>query len=674
MYNAAMSSRSFLAYFLLAAAAVLIGGAVGFLLYSAWDLPEVQTLEHFKPSITTRVYSDSNQLLAEFFVENRTPVKLADAPDVFVKALIATEDARFATHRGLDYRGIARAFIRNIRARKVVEGGSTLTQQLAKVLFLTPERSYLRKLKEMALALKIEQRYTKQEILALYLNQIYFGSGAYGIESAAQTYFGKPARDLDIAECALLAGIPRSPKYYSPFRSRESAAARRKHVLDRLVATGTLTPSQAEEANRKPLPVEPVIQRKGPAPAPYFVEYIRQKVEERFGSGILYSGGLNIYTSINDTLQGYAERSLRDGLETVEGKIGRKKRDAQPLQAAIVAIDPASGHIRAMVGGRDFASSQFNRAWQAQRQPGSAFKPIVYAAALDRGYSAADLLSDAPMSVRVDSKKVWVPENFTRTYHGDVTLRRSLAQSLNVPTVRLLAKVGIEDTIRFARKLGVRSPLKAVLPLALGSSDVTLLELTAAYSVFANSGIRVDPSAILLITDSNGRTVYASDAVPVQTMKPETAFLITNLLKGVIERGTGWKAKELGRPAAGKTGTTNDYRDAWFIGYTPALVSGVWVGYDDQRSLGPKATGSRAAPPIWLDFMKQAHAGLEPVDFSPPGGIIVRSIDPRTGLLSSERCGASLSEAFLPGTEPRRYCEERAAIADDQVIQDEAPE
>jgi penicillin-binding protein 1A len=278
------------------------------------------------------------------------------------------------------------------------------------------------------------------------------------------------------------------------------------------------------------------------------------------------------------------------------------------------------------------------------------------------------------MTVKVDNRKSWTPENFTRFYQGEVTLRKALAQSLNVPTVRLLAKVGIDDTIRFARGLGIRSPLKPVLPLALGSSDVTLLEIAGAYSVFANGGIRVEPSAIQLITDSSGRTVYANDAVPVQAMKPETAYLVTNLLKGVVEHGTGWRAKELGRPAAGKTGTTNDYRDAWFIGYTPFLVSGVWVGYDDQRSLGPKATGARAALPIWLAFMKQAHLGQEPVDFNAPGGIITRSIDPRTGLLSSERCRASLSEAFLPGTEPRRYCEERTEAADEPLIQDEAPD
>jgi penicillin-binding protein 1A len=671
-----MNTRSVLTFVLLSFLAVLIGSSVGFVLYSAWDLPEVQALEHFKPSITTRVFSDSNQLLAEFFVENRTPVQLADVPDVLVKALIATEDTRFYSHSGLDYRGIARALVRNVRAGKVLEGGSTLTQQLAKVLFLTPERSYLRKLKEMALALKIEQRYTKQEILNLYLNQIYFGSGAYGIEAAAQTYFGKRVRDLNIAECALLAGIPRSPKYYSPFRSRESAMARRKHVLDRLVKTAVIAPAQAEEAEHAPLPTEPTIQHKGPAPAPYFVEYIRQKVEERFGSSILYSGGLNIYTSINTTLQEYAERSLLAGLERLEAKLDRKQRghQHQPLQAAIIALDPSTGHIRAMVGGRDFNKSQFNRAWQALRQPGSAFKPIVYAAAIDRGYSAADLLSDTPMSIKIDSKKIWAPENFTRTYQGDVTIRKALAQSLNVPTVRMLSKIGIDETIRFARTLGIRSPLRPVLPLALGSSDVSLLELTAAYAVFANNGVRLDPVAILLITDSSGRVLYTNDSLPVQALKPETSYLVTNLLKGVIDRGTGWKARELGRPVAGKTGTTNDYRDAWFIGYTPTLVSGVWVGYDDQRSLGPKATGSRAALPIWLEFMKNAHQGQEPVDFSAPDSIIYRNIDPRTGLLSTERCRSSLREAFLPGTEPRKYCEEQGTVDEEPSIQDEAPE
>ncbi|HEX2769106.1 MAG TPA: transglycosylase domain-containing protein, partial [Geobacteraceae bacterium] len=336
-----------MAYLALVLATVLIGGSVGFILYSAWDLPEVQTLESYKPSITTRVYSGSNQLLAEFFVENRTPVVLSDVPDALIKALVATEDTRFYSHRGLDYRGLARALYRNVRSGKILEGGSTLTQQLAKVLFLTPERSYMRKIKEMALALKIEQRYTKQEILTLYLNQIYFGSGAYGVEAAAQTYFGKPVKDLALAECALLAGIPRSPKYYSPFTSRESAFSRRAHVLNRLVATGTITEAQAREASRMPFPTRPTVQHKGPAPAPYFVEYIRQKVEERFGSSILYSGGLNIYTSIDTALQGHAERALIAGLAKLEPKLDRKHKHLQPLQAAIVVLDPATSHILA---------------------------------------------------------------------------------------------------------------------------------------------------------------------------------------------------------------------------------------------------------------------------------------------------------------------------------------
>ncbi len=669
-----MSKRSIIAYLALTAAAVAIGSTIGFLIYSAWDLPEVHALENFKPSITTRVYSGSHTLLAEFFVENRTPVRLDDVPDILIKALIATEDRRFYSHHGIDFQGIFRAFIRNVRARRIIEGGSTLTQQLAKVLFLTPERSYIRKIKEMVLALKIEQRYTKREILGLYLNQIYFGSGAYGIEAAARTYFGKPAKELTLAECAMLAGLPRSPKYYSPFRSPESARRRRAHVLRRLVETGAISSEQEAEANSAPLPAEPALRRDGPTPAPYFVEYVRQKVEERFGASILYSGGLNICTSIDDRLQDFAEQAVQNGLERMERSRRRAKKKGPPLQAAIVALDPATGHILAMVGGRDFRKSQFNRAWQALRQPGSAFKPIVYAAAIQQGYSATDLLSDTPLSIRIDNRKVWSPDNFTKTYQGDVTLRKALTLSLNVPTVRLLSAIGIDRTIRFARSLGVRSPLKAVLPLALGSSDVTLLELTSAYAVFDNSGIRLAPAAILSITDSSGRALYVNNTIPSQAMRPETAYIITNLLQGVVERGTGWRAKALGRPVAGKTGTTNNYRDAWFIGYTPTLVSGVWVGYDDQRSLGPKATGSRAALPIWLNFMKKATDGEAPLDFTVPPDIIFRNIDPRNGLLSTEKCKRSLREAFVPGTEPRRYCDEAGSTVEDTTTPDEAPE
>ncbi|MDA8098866.1 MAG: PBP1A family penicillin-binding protein [Nitrospiraceae bacterium] len=669
-----MSLRSIIGYGLLFLAALLTGGAIGFFTYTLWDLPEVHTLEEYRPNITTRVYSDSNHLLAEFFVENRTPVKIDDVPDLFLRALIAAEDNRFYSHHGIDFRGLLRAMVRNIRAGRILEGGSTLTQQLAKVLFLTPERSYTRKLKEILLALKIEQRYTKQEILTLYLNQVYFGSGAYGIEAAAQTFFGKPARDLTLGECALLAGLPRSPKYYSPFRSRDLAKERRAYVLRRMIAGGIISQQQADEAGRTPLPDHPTLRLEGPAPAPYFVEYIRQRVEERFGSGILYSGGLNIYTSISDELQGYAEQAVQKGLDGLDRRLRTGERGRQPLQAAVVVIDPATGHIRAMVGGRDFSSSQFNRAWQALRQPGSAFKPIIYAAALDRGYGAADLLSDTPMIVKIDAKKTWSPENFTRTYQGNVTLRKALAQSLNVPTVRLLAAIGIPEAITCAKRLGVRSPLKAVLPLALGSSDVTLLELTSAYAVFANQGIRMEPTAITSITDSGGRVLYTNDVLPQAALRPETAYLITNLLKGVVEQGTGWKAREVGRPVAGKTGTTNDYRDAWFIGYSPSLVAGVWVGYDDQRSLGPKATGSRAALPIWVDFMKRALESEEPVDFVPPPNILFRNIDPRTGLLSTEHCPVTLREAFVPGTEPHSYCTDTNVSGEDFMIRDEAPE
>jgi penicillin-binding protein 1A len=668
-----MKTKSILLSLFLILTAVLAGGAAGFVVFSVWDLPEVQTLEQFKPSITSRVYSGKNRLLAEFFMENRTPVALDQVPEIMIKALIATEDTRFYNHHGLDFRGIARAMYRNIRAGRVVEGGSSLTQQLAKVLFLTPEKSFARKLKEMALALRIEQRYTKREILSLYLNQIYFGSGAYGVEAAAQIYFNKPARELNVAECALLAGLPRSPKYYSPFKAPEDAMGRRAYVLNRMVAMEVITGAQAEEAKQAPLPLQAAIKSEGPAP--YFVEYVRQKVEERFGSGILYSGGLNIYTGIDDELQTYAEQAVTAGLAMIERR--HRAKSGTPLQAALICIDPSTGLIRAMVGGRDYGKSQFNRAWQAFRQPGSAFKPLVYAVGLEGGFSAADLLTDAPLTVKVDRNKTWSPENFTRTYQGQVTVRKALAQSLNIPTIRLLEKVGIERTIEYAKKLGIKSSLGPYLSLALGTSDVTLYDLATAYSVFANHGVRIGPVSITHVTDSTGRVLYRNDSLPEQVLKPETAYLITNLLRGSIERGTGWKARELGRPAAGKTGTTNDYRDAWFMGYTSALLTGVWVGYDDHRTIGSKETGARAALPIWLDFMKNAHAGREPEEFGIPQGILFKQIDPRSGLLSTEYCSQSIREAFVAGTEPRRYCDEAtiAVTGEEQpLLQDEVPQ
>ena len=669
MYNGAMLKRSTIGYLFLTLTAILTGGITGFVFFAAWDLPEVKILEEYKPSVTSRVYSDNNKLLAEFFLENRTPVDIAEVPETLVKALIATEDTRFYSHHGLDFRGIGRALYRNIRARKVLEGGSTLTQQLAKILFLTPERSYSRKLKEMILALRIEQRYTKREILSFYLNQIYFGSGAYGVEAAAKIYFGKTGKELNLAECALLAGLPRSPKYYSPFKSPASAFNRRSYVLNRMLAAGTISREQVDVAKNAQLPVQNSAKVSGPAP--YFVEYVRQKVEERFGSSILYTGGLNIYTSINIELQEYAEQSVTNGLAIIESR--HHKKVASPLQSALIAIEPSTGQIRAIVGGRDFNRSQFNRALQALRQPGSAFKPIIFATALDKDFGASDILEDSPLSVKLDRKNYWTPENFTRSYQGSVTLRKALAQSLNIPTIRLLEKLGVDEVIQYARKLGIKSQLRPYLSLALGSSDVTLSELTTAYAVFANHGIRLGPVSILKITDSTGRILYTNDSMPMQVIRPETAFLMTNLLKGAIESGTGWKAREIGRPAAGKTGTTNDYRDAWFIGYTPSLVTGVWVGYDDQQSIGPKETGARAALPIWLEFMKKVHANREPEDFAVPAGVIFKQIDPKTGLLSTENCKYSVREAFLPGTEPRKYCDETASSTDEIQIKDEAP-
>ncbi len=652
-------NRTVLFYLMLTLVTALIGGSTGYIIVSLWDLPEVDTLEQFKPSITSRVYSDDNKLLAEFYLENRTPVLFKDVPTMLIKALIAAEDTRFYGHLGIDLRGIMRALYRNIRAHRVLEGGSTLTQQLAKVLFLNPERSYSRKFKEMVLALRIEQRYTKQEILLLYLNQMYFGSGAYGVEAAAQIYFGKRAAELNLAECALIAGIPRSPKYYSPFNSPQSALGRRAYVLNRMATTGVISPDRAREAKAVPLPVHRPVRTKGRAP--YFVEYVRQKVEERFGSSILYTGGLNIYTSLNDELQGYAEQAVEDGLLKVESR--HRLRTKSPLQAALLAIDPSSGRIKAMIGGRDFSKSQFNRTWQALRQPGSAFKPIIYAAALDRGFGSSDVLEDSPLTIKLDRNKSWSPENFSRSYQGEVTLRNALIQSLNVPTVRLLNKIGIDETIQYAKTLGVKSTLHSYISLALGSSDMTLAELTTVYAVFANHGIKVGPVSILMISDSTGRMLYTNDALPVQAMKPAIAYVTTDLLRGVIQRGTGVKARELGRPAAGKTGTTNNYRDAWFIGYTPGLVTGVWLGYDDQATIGFRETGARAALPIWLAFMKKAHADRPTEDFIVPEGVLFKQIDPKTGLLSTKKCNHSVRAVFLPGTEPRRFCDETGVDA-----------
>ena len=601
--------------------AVLGAAAVAGAAYLLWptDLPPVKALEEYTPSVGSRVYASDDEFLTEFQAEKRIFVPLQQIPPHLRNAIIAVEDARFYSHFGVDLRGVLRAAYANFRHGRVVEGGSTITQQLAKVLFLTPDRSFSRKVKEALLALELEKRYSKDRLLELYLNQVYMGHGAYGVEAAARMYFGKSVQDLTLPEAAMLAALPRSPGNYSPFERPELAQRRRAIVVGRLLEQGYIGEAEAKVANRAPLGLVSPERRQGSGQ--YFLEYLQQSLEAKYGSDVLYKSGLAIYTTLDPALQRAAELALRDGLQALVGRqaaraANRGKGSPAPVapEGAVVVIEAGTGYVKALIGGDDFARTEFNRALHAHRQPGSAFKPFVYLAALEAGHAPTELLDDSPVRY-VSAGKVWAPENYDGKFRGPVTLQQALEESINVPTIRLLEEVGVNPVIDVARRAGIQSPLPHDLTLALGSGDVTLLELTAAYGTFANQGIRMEPLMVRYVTDAQGRLLEENIPEGREAIDPRVAVGLTQMLRGVVERGSGVGARVLERPLAGKTGTTNDFSNAWFVGYTPSIVAGVWIGYDRPRSLGPDETGARAALPVWVAVMRAALRGQPVEDF-----------------------------------------------------------
>ncbi len=594
----------------------LIGG---YLHYSQ-DLPRIFSLKNYRPPTVTTLYSDDNRKIAEFYKERRIVIPLSQMPRMLVLAFIAAEDSRFFTHNGVDYTGIVRAFLKNMEAGTIVQGGSTITQQLIKQFLLSSAKGYERKIKEAILAYQIDREMTKEEILFLYLNQIYLGHGAYGVESAAENYFGKSAKDLNLAECAMLAGLPKAPSAYSPYRYPEKAKARQRYVLDRMLANAHITEAQASEALKIPLNINP---RRNwyREQVPYFSEHIRRYVERKFGQEALYEGGLKIYTTVNIEAQKAALEEIRKGLDALNQRQKYPGKDRP--QAGLVCIESISGHVKAMVGGRDFRESQLNRVVQSRRQPGSAFKPMIYAAALDKGFTPITRINDSQVTYwNPETRTSWSPVNYDKKFYGPISFRKALEQSRNVPAVKLLQRIGIDYAISYARKLGIESDLNKGLSLALGPSSLSLLEIVTAYSVFANLGELVHPVFIRKITDRDGNEIQEIPFENERAIEGNTAYIMTHLLEGVVQRGTGRRVLALQRPAAGKTGTSSNLHDAWFIGYTPRYVTGTWVGFDMARSLGEKETGSRAASPIWLEFMKQLLAD-EPVrQFQVPTGVV----------------------------------------------------
>jgi penicillin-binding protein 1A len=647
------SRRSLLSLLIVMILVIFVGAALAgsslvyYLLLK--ELPSIAALKDYRPSITTRVYADNNELIDEFFLEDRKVIKYEDIPKMAIQAFVAAEDARFFQHRGFDMQSMSRAFFKNLEAGKIVQGGSTITQQVAKALYLSPERSYMRKIKEALLAYKIDRYLTKEEIITLYLNHIYLGHGTYGIEAASQGYFGKSARDLTLAEAAILAGLPKAPSSYSPYLHPDKAYQRQAYVLNRMMEDGYLSKAEKDRALATKIRFRSI--KPKDKIAPYFIENVRRYIQEKYGGDVLYKEGIEVYTTLNIQMQKAAREAMEQGLQELEE---REKYEKGIVQGALFAMDPKTGAIRAMVGGRDFGRSEFNRATQSRRQPGSAFKPIVYTAAFDKGMTPSTLIVDAPIVYPDPSSPdgVWKPKNFDEKFQGPTTLHNALVQSRNIVTIKILEEIGIDYATAYAAAMGITSPLTRNLSLALGSSGVTLQELVRAYGVLANEGKRATPFFIKKIVDRTGRVFEETQPKVEQVIDPRIAFMTSYVMQDVVESGTGQRVKRLGRPVAGKTGTTDDIRDAWFMGFTPSLVAGVWVGFDQERSLGKQEVGGRAAAPIWLYF---AEKGLQntPVEVFPvPEGIVFLKVDPRTGAPAKPSAKGTILECFLEGTTP----------------------
>ncbi len=741
---------------------VLAAVAAGFGTYkwAARALPDYKTISDYDPPLVTKVLTRDGGILGHFYHEKRFLVSLNEISPWAVKAFLASEDARFYEHEGVSLLGVVRAALHNLKAREIVQGGSTITQQVIKSLLLSPERSYTRKLKEAILAYRLEKHLSKDEILTIYLNQIFMGSGVYGIEAASREYFGKHARDLDLAEAALLAALPKAPSRLNPYRNPEGARHRQLYVLSRLRDLDWISQQEYEEAVEEPLHLEPM-----PDPSwkegPYYLEEVRRQLIRMFGEEKVYRGGLIVHTPADMKHINAAEKALRKGLEAstkrrgwrgpldsidqemqqnlsmeqildpeefnkgqwhrvlvtqvdssgamvsfgdFQGRIhvstmewartpnpARAPEEVPPVrdasrvlspgdvvwasllevepdesglwqlaleqepevEGAIFSMDPRTGEILAMAGGYDFYKSQFNRATQARRQPGSAFKPIVYSAALDNGYTPASIVLDAPF-VYDDHHTLtsWRPRNFEGVFHGPTILRDALVKSRNLVTIRVAQNVGIGNLISRSRDMGITEEFPRDLSISLGSVPISLQNMCQAFTSFARDGSYVQPRVINKVTDSWGQILYENQDEPIQAISPENAYIITNLLQEVVRDGTGWRARSLGRPVAGKTGTTNDQRDAWFIGYSPYLLTGVYVGVDQPTPMGRFETGSRAALPIWVDYRKEVENDYPVQDFTRPPGIVTARIDARSGLLAPSGMEETYFLPFKAGTEP----------------------
>ena len=617
------------------------------------------------PQATT-LLDANNQRAFTIYREQRIDVPLSRVSPHLVRALVAVEDQRFYDHKGIDLVRVAGAAISNLRHGNRGQGASTLTQQLARNSFLTPEKTYTRKLKELVLARRLEAEFSKDEILELYLNKVYFGAGLYGAQAAALGYFGKPAADLSLAQAAMLAGLVKSPSTYAPTVDLARATARRDVVLTVMRDAGVITGDEHKKAVREAVVLEDSL-RRAEAYGQYFKEAVRLELVERFGHERVYEGGLVVYTTLDLAMQKAAEAEVEHSLKEIEARQAARRRKGAPapttppLQAALVALDPRTGEVRALVGGRDFSASPFDRARQARRQAGSAFKPFVYAAAIEAGYSPASLITDLDAPIKTPQGG-WTPED-EHLESPFLTMRTALRSSSNRAAVHMLDDVGIDSAVSLATRMGMDG-LPSVPSLALGAGDVTLMSMTAAYGAFANQGLLPVPTLIRRVETSSGEVLYERKSEPQRVISESTAFLMTSMLADVVNSGTAWPARRVGftLPAAGKTGTTNDYRDAWFVGFTPRLVSGVWIGYDQPRTIMAGGYAAELAVPLWGRFMARATKGNAPDWYQAPAAVTSATICPLSGKLATQECAGEggarpYTEYFASDHAPTEYCD-----------------
>ncbi len=721
-----------------------LGTTTGVLFVYAADLPTISSLDDYAPSTISRVYGARGEIVGEFAIERREVIPYERISPRLEQAILAAEDDEFYQHIGLSIPRIIVTAIKDIVYRRM-HGASTLTQQLARKLFLTDDKTPERKIKEALLAIQIEKRYTKREIFTLYCNQMYFGHGVYGVEAASRLYFGKSAKDVSLEEAALIAGILQGNVRQSPYVNKDAAMRRRNYALTRMAEVGYITVAEAEDAKKKPIVTRPDPPGQSQSAAPYFLEEVRRELEGRYGAKQLYENGLSIQTAIDLKLQEAATAALDAGLRRIDKRRGFRKprrnvvaeghtidgfrhprwdrpmnagqivpavvtsveptsvslragglaitidrkgyawtnkaptqlvtrgdlvdvrlatadggtatatlEQAPEVEGAVLAIDNRTGQILAMVGGFSFERSKFNRATQAYRQVGSAFKPFVYTTAIDSGYTPTTQLMDTPVSFPGGAgQPPYTPLNYDRTFEGPITLRRALEQSRNIPAIRMMDQLGPTQVIAYARRLGLESPLPPYLAVAIGAAEATLVEMTSAYSVYPNQGVRMRPYSVLKVTDREGNVLEENRPEPKDAIRADTAYVMTSLLRGVVQRGTAARAAALNWPLGGKTGTTDDYTDAWFIGFDPDITIGVWAGFDQKRTMGPAGTGSDSALPIWIDIMK-AWIGTrkEPPTFEAPGNIVFVSVDRSSGNPALEGTPGAITESFIAGTQP----------------------